>query len=638
MRNIDIIIPVYFAPDQTVRCIESVVKTTQNATDDIKIIVSDDSNSNEFHDLLTKLLKEKNILEKVVLIKREANGGFIEACYTGIEYRESDYKILLNSDTITMNGWVEKMVETAESDPKIALVSPITNQTSVINVEMPEGYNINLMHEAITSLPFSNSDYIDVVTVVGFGLLIKSEYIKKYGFFDRIYEKGYGEETDLHFRYTTKGLRAVISPNAFIYHRGEASFSDRDDRLVKNREIFLSRYKEAYIKDSEEFNKKTILTKIREQVRSKRNFDYDFLIFAKSNDLLDPINFLAHKLSNLLNEMGKSAMLVLENKVDRNGKVEDYLYNPLDFDSLENLEITAKNVLFSEDQIDSVIRYISKRDSSNINIAILPSRHENAKIHDLIERLNIESIANLPQTIDLEFYGVKLKHKQNPNKLGLVIYDNKESLKVLPNTSEIKYRYIYAGRDSSEPYAMLSETLSEGDIYSQLSESTFIIDLRKISKVTDLHLNLAASGNIVVSDYLINDEGEEFYTKIITLDTFQKLLTSESEEQIPELSTDFLVSRSSRMNLYQYDLRVPSVELTSERLSVLLRISSSLESKETNVIVHKIEVGTYEGNSMRLRYRFVDKIVNTFARIPYFYRTLEYFVKGLKKVKRKLLN
>lgn len=348
MIKIDIILPVYFAPELTIRCCETLIKNTDFNKFDIKVIIIDDSGSEQNFRILDFFLTKLKISENFEILQNPKNEGFIDTCYTGINYRDSDYKILLNSDTIVMPNWLNEMVKVAESDDLIAMVNPNTNNSPVIDVPMPPGYNINILHEYFNQITESEEDFIDVVTATGFCLLIKAKYINEYGFFDRIYGKGYCEETDLYFRYITQGLRAVIARKAFVYHRGEASFTDRDNRYNANKQILMSRYKSVYLGSIGNFNKKSVLNKYRKETKESNDLKLDVIIFSPSNIIDGGGKKVINSICNALNEAGISATVACSVILPQN-KVEDQLYAPIDINSLYEKNIQPKTLVFSLD-------------------------------------------------------------------------------------------------------------------------------------------------------------------------------------------------------------------------------------------------------------------------------------------------
>jgi GT2 family glycosyltransferase/glycosyltransferase involved in cell wall biosynthesis len=361
MIKADIIIPVYFSSELTIRCVQSIIEHTDFDKIDIKVILVEDSGSTTNTELLRYFFKELNIYDKIDFIVHEKNAGFIEACYTGIQYRKSDYKLLLNSDTIVTKEWLNHMIDTAESDDKIAFVNPNTNQSPNIHVLMPPGHNIQTMWKFFNDQVQQKEDYLDLVTSTGFCLLIKSKYIEKFGFFDRIYDKGYCEESDLFFRYITQGLRGVLSLKAFVYHKGEASFTDRSERWSLNYQILMSRYESVHLGIIKEFNERTILNRLTKELNEQKNLDIDVLFISPSNTLTNGGIKIIHNICNGLNEYGISASMAC-GEIIESMELEDRLYMPILFKDIFRLDIRPKVLVFSliynAQQVAEFIEYV----------------------------------------------------------------------------------------------------------------------------------------------------------------------------------------------------------------------------------------------------------------------------------------
>jgi GT2 family glycosyltransferase len=444
MKKIDIIVPVYFAPELSIRSLQGLIKNTNFSNRNIQIYAIDDSGSEKFNNFFRFTLEKLNLEKKINLITHSRNKGLIEACYTGIKQRDSDYKVLLNSDTFVMPNWLDEMIKTAESDDSIALVNPQTNKiTSDTDLGIPKGSNINELHRFIENYQFNKDAFIDLVTTTGFCLLIKSKYIKKYGFLDKIYKKGYCEETDLHFRYLTQGLRGVLAPKSFVYHRGEGSFDDKNELFKKNIEILMSRYKDIQDSTYPEFKQKTILNHVRKQLKKQDLPNPEIVIISSSNNFKHGGVKVLHNICNLLNEKGISTTFsyVFE-EVNKIPNDLDMMYTPIAFDELLEKNIKPKIILFSLDNnAYETIKLVEKIRTKNkyrpkviqivqdiegwfwnnkmeyfkeyIQLAdkhFAVSSFVADKISELSPNLNIQVIKN---AITLDFFGNSLKFKSD---------------------------------------------------------------------------------------------------------------------------------------------------------------------------------------------------------------------------------
>lgn len=179
--------------------------------------------------------------------RQDFNLGFIATCnraLTAPQPHISDYVVLLNSDVLVAPHWLERLVACAEADPRIAAVNPLTNCADNIDLPMAPGASYLAMHAYLAAHRAGHCH--DVVTGVGFCWLLRRSALAAVGLFDPIYGRGYCEESDLCMRLVGAGWRTVVAEDVYVYHRGGASFGDKQQRYLHNRRIFDARWGAEY--------------------------------------------------------------------------------------------------------------------------------------------------------------------------------------------------------------------------------------------------------------------------------------------------------------------------------------------------------------------------------------------------------
>ena len=181
-KKVDIILPVYNALTYVAECIESIIKFTNE--DIYHLFIINDGSDNR----TSKFLENKaNSNKNISLIVNENNKGFLRSCNLGFQNTSSPYVVVINSDVLVVDKWLERLLDCVRSDNRIATVNPLTNYAANINVPIPSGANFLSMDWAIFNE--SSRNYPDVVTGVGFCMLISRRAIEKLGLFDEIYGK-----------------------------------------------------------------------------------------------------------------------------------------------------------------------------------------------------------------------------------------------------------------------------------------------------------------------------------------------------------------------------------------------------------------------------------------------------------------
>ena len=230
--SIDVIIPIYNAHDDLVRCIASVLRCT---TGEYRLLLINDASPDDRIAPLLDRLEAQHPRIRVVTNPR--NLGFIGTVNRGFGETVGDV-VLLNSDTIVTRGWLSKMLTCAASDPRIATITPFSNNAEICsypdmcgNHPWAIGDDPELPNRALEQA--SRRDYPDLPTAVGFCMYIRRAALDVVGRFDARYGLGYGEENDFCRRLVTAGFRNVLLDDTFVAHVGNRSFDAKKAALVE---------------------------------------------------------------------------------------------------------------------------------------------------------------------------------------------------------------------------------------------------------------------------------------------------------------------------------------------------------------------------------------------------------------------
>ncbi|MGP8069505.1 MAG: glycosyltransferase [Candidatus Bathyarchaeia archaeon] len=241
-RSVDIIIPVYNGLEPLRECVDSIRKHTEPPYR--IVIVNDGSTEPHVIDYLNELEDDQ-----IRVLSNKRNLGFVESSNLGFDFSKEDV-VLLNSDTVVTQGWLEKMYRCAYSSDAIGTVTPLSNNATICSIpkfpdanRIPQGFTSDSFADLIESV--SEEDYPPIPSAVGFCVYIKRSLLAKVGHFDSTFSPGYGEENDLCMRALDAGFLSVLDDATFVYHRGEASFSTKADSLRElHHQIILSKYPE----------------------------------------------------------------------------------------------------------------------------------------------------------------------------------------------------------------------------------------------------------------------------------------------------------------------------------------------------------------------------------------------------------
>lgn len=243
MKLIDVIIPIYNAYEDVVRCVESVLRHTAA---DCRIVLIDDCSTDErIGAFLANLASQADA--RIVLLKNTSNTGFVGTANRGMSLSRNDV-VLLNSDTIVTAGWLTKLRRCANSDTLIGTITPFSNNAEVCSFPLfcqnnpLEGVDIEAVNHAMEAVAIPS--YPEIPTAVGFCMYVRRALLDKIGLFDaETFGPGYGEENDFCMRAIDAGYRNVLCDDTFVAHVGSRSFSVKTEALkARNSQLLFAKY------------------------------------------------------------------------------------------------------------------------------------------------------------------------------------------------------------------------------------------------------------------------------------------------------------------------------------------------------------------------------------------------------------
>ncbi len=238
--KVSVILVTYNNWKYTRECIQSVVEYSGY---DYEIILFDNLSTDN------TVLNVNKEFPFVRVINNDSNIGFPAAVNKAIVNTLGEYVLLLNNDTVVTAGWLDRLIEVAESDKKIGIVGPISNEVSGAQKDKDAVYN-NMAEMSLYAeeIKIKNKDEVVPFPRVAFlCTLIKKDVIEKIGGLDERFSPGNYEDDDFCLRAQLAGFKTVIAKDIFIHHYGSVSFKKDGDkqyieRLQVNRKKFIAKW------------------------------------------------------------------------------------------------------------------------------------------------------------------------------------------------------------------------------------------------------------------------------------------------------------------------------------------------------------------------------------------------------------
>ncbi|MBV8523742.1 MAG: glycosyltransferase, partial [Acetobacteraceae bacterium] len=239
---VDVIIPVYKGLRETQRCIVSVLNDPARPPG--RILVIDDCSPES---ALSEWLETIACRGMIILLRNKQNLGFVASINQGIVAAAPHDVVLLNSDTEVPSGWLSRLAGHAYASPRIASVSPFSNNATICGYPSlsggppPLGLAIAEIDAACCEANAGRS--VTVPVSVGFCMYLRRTAIDEVGLFDTIaFGRGYGEENDFCLRAAARGWTHRLACDTFVYHEGEVSFGKISLERDESQDILRARY------------------------------------------------------------------------------------------------------------------------------------------------------------------------------------------------------------------------------------------------------------------------------------------------------------------------------------------------------------------------------------------------------------
>ncbi|HET6565692.1 MAG TPA: glycosyltransferase, partial [Xanthomonadales bacterium] len=221
-----IIIPVHNAAAALADCLQSVLLTVPPLAE--VLILDDASDDPAVQPLIREYLGKAGPGWR--MDQQTRNLGFVATVNRGMQMTTGNV-VLLNSDTVVTQGWLEGLQRCLQSRPDIATATPWTNNGEIVSLPRfcasnPVPGQLDPIASVIarTGIP----GYPEIPTAVGFCMAISRTAINVLGLFDeQLFGLGYGEENDFSVRAREAGFRNVLCDDVYVAHVGGCSFLPR---------------------------------------------------------------------------------------------------------------------------------------------------------------------------------------------------------------------------------------------------------------------------------------------------------------------------------------------------------------------------------------------------------------------------
>lgn len=245
--EVAIVIPIYRDKARTLDCLEAVKQTISPRK--IPVVIVNDAAPDPDLVLGVEALAAQAGFR---VLTHARNCGFPSAVNTGLRAVAGHDVIVLNSDTLVAEGWVEELRRIAYASEETGTVTPFSNDASILSYPSPDRKNsvpdLAQTQDLMAQAQAANAGQaVEIPTANGFCMYIRHDCLAQTGVLrDDVFAQGYGEENDFCMRARALGWRHQAALGAYVAHVGSASFGGTRTGLMRRNEAILNRLHPGY--------------------------------------------------------------------------------------------------------------------------------------------------------------------------------------------------------------------------------------------------------------------------------------------------------------------------------------------------------------------------------------------------------
>ena len=244
---VDVVIPVHNSVHWLSWCLEELFKFESAKLGNV-YVVNDRSERSQSQKIKEIVSRHTNV---VLIENKDDEGGFCYACNLGAAQCESKIILFLNTDCLLTEGVLDRLCSVFDFEQNVALACPVSNNSSNLTYPMFPGRSYrDMAHLIANATSHAETDFIvEACTVVGNCLMVRRDFFEKVNGFSTEWGIGYGEETDLHMKALSIGLKGIVHVGCYVYHFGGGTFNyqaEIEEHKSQNHKLFMSKWSKEY--------------------------------------------------------------------------------------------------------------------------------------------------------------------------------------------------------------------------------------------------------------------------------------------------------------------------------------------------------------------------------------------------------
>jgi len=245
--KISVIIPNYNGDKILVKNLPKVLESLVNLNNVLEIIITDDASTDASIEVIEKFIEESKD-RKIKLIKNEKNMGFATNVNKGVKESEGDVLVLLNTDVIPSNDFLDPILPYFEDEEVFAvgcMDESIEGDKTVLRGRGKGKWKRGLLTHSAADLSGK-----DTLWVAGGSGVFRKSIWEKLGGLDIIYNPFYWEDIDISYRARKSGYKTFFEKKSIVRHEHEkgaikSKFKSDQIKKIAYRNQFIFAWKNS---------------------------------------------------------------------------------------------------------------------------------------------------------------------------------------------------------------------------------------------------------------------------------------------------------------------------------------------------------------------------------------------------------
>ena len=218
-----VIVPVFNRPDEVSELLESLAR--QQVTDaQLEVLIVEDGSTTPCKEVVKPYERQLDVHYYM-----KPNSGPGQSRNYGVQRSTGDYVLILDSDVVVPDGWLEAIDNELKTDPCDAFGGPDTAHESFTDVQKAISYAMTSFFTT-GGIRGGRGRKLDKFYPRSFNMGVKREVYQQLGGFSNM---RFGEDIDFSYRLVENGCSTRLFPSAWVWHKRRTDF-DKFYRQVFN--------------------------------------------------------------------------------------------------------------------------------------------------------------------------------------------------------------------------------------------------------------------------------------------------------------------------------------------------------------------------------------------------------------------